>query len=109
MFENGERLRHHLVHVVVAISREAADEMHPRRGVDKLTILLVDCRVLGARNGIIRIAFRARKLVDDARLPVLLAGQMFELGHAGEGVVVRVIHDRDRLPQFLVVRLVFEL
>src|SRR5204863_829124 len=91
-----QSLRHHLVHIIILISGEPADEMHPGFG-GECEILLVELTILASRDRIIGITFRAGVFVDDAGLRVLLAGQVFELSYACELVIVRIVYDRNGL------------
>ena len=84
-----ERLRHDLIHVVVLVGREPADEVHAFGGVGELLILAVERGVLRPRNRIVGIAFGARILVDQRGFRVLLPGDVLEFGDPGVGVVVR--------------------
>ena len=107
--EERERLPHDLVHVVVLVRREAAHEVDAGRRIGERLVTLVKLPVLGARHRVVRVAFRARELVDDRRLRMLLAGQVLELGHARVGVLVRVVDDRRLLVHRRVVGLEAEL
>src|SRR5687768_11812064 len=53
-----QRLRDHLVHVVVLVGAEPAEEMHAGSGASEVLILLVQHRVRRLRNRIVRIAVR---------------------------------------------------
>ena len=68
----------------------------------------VERGVLRPRHRVVRIALRPRILVDDARLRVLLPGQVLELRDAGVGVLVRIVDDRRRLEHWPVERLELE-
>jgi hypothetical protein len=73
-FVEGQRLPDDLVHVVIPIGGEAADEMNIRPAQRELAILRINRGILRARDWIIRIALGARIFADDAGLGVLLAG-----------------------------------
>src|ERR1700760_456554 len=73
---NLQRLSHDLIHVVIAIAREPPDEVHLGTGRGERGIASVERGVLGARDWIVRIAFALRIFVDDARLFVVLPGQV---------------------------------
>ena len=53
-----QRLRDDLIHVVVPIGRQPPDEVDARRPLGEFLILLVERRVLGARDRIVRVALR---------------------------------------------------
>ena len=72
-------------------------------------VFLIKLGVFSAGDRVIRIAVRARKLINDAGFCMLLAGQMFELRHPGESIIVRVIDHRHRLIMRLVQGLVLKL
>jgi hypothetical protein len=74
--EGGQRLADDLVHVVIAIGRQPADEGDAGRGIGQRFILLVERLILLARDRIIRIAFGAWIFQRDAGLAVLLPSQM---------------------------------
>src|SRR5687767_669372 len=95
--ENREGLGDDLVHVVIAIRRQTPDEMHARCLVRQGLIPLIELSILRFRNWVIRVTFCHGVFVDDARLRMLLAGEMLELGHARVGVVVWIVDDGDGL------------
>src|SRR3954466_602828 len=73
--EDRERLGNDLIHVVVLVRREAADELHLGCLVGERLVLLVELGVLGARNGIVGIPFRPGIFPHHGRLRMLLAGE----------------------------------
>ena len=97
MFIGRQRLRHDLVHVVVLVGRQPADEVDAGRPLGEGLVLLVALGVLGAGDGVVGVAFGPRVLVDDGGLGVLLTGQVLELGDPGVLVVVREVDGADRL------------
>src|SRR4051812_26132155 len=95
--EHGERLRDDLIHVVVLVGPEAADEVDAGRRRGEFLILLIQRRVLGAWNRIVRIPLALRILIDARRFRMYLPGEVLELGDPRVEVLVRIVHDRDRL------------
>ena len=71
--------------------------MHAGGRVRQRLVLLYSARVLRLRDRVVRIALRARVLVDEAGLRMLLPGEVLELGHPRVRVLVRVVDHRDRL------------
>ena len=60
---NGlQRRSNNLIHVVVTILRKAPYKQRVRLGICKLFVFLIERFVIGTRNGVIGIAFGARKL-----------------------------------------------
>src|SRR3712207_5350525 len=57
---HGERLSHDLIHVVVLVRRQAADELDLGRRVGELLVAPVDERVLRTRDRVVRVALRTR-------------------------------------------------
>lgn len=82
--------------------------MNVRHALRQFPVLGVNGSVRRLRNGIIRIALRARILVNYACPRVLLSGQVLEFRDAGVIEVVRIIHYRHRLKLFAIDGLVLE-
>ena len=95
--EHRQRLGDDLVHVVILVRREPPDEVHVGRRVRERLVALVELRVLGSRDRVVRVTLARGELVDDARLRVHLPGQVLELGDPRVLVLVRVVDDGDRL------------
>src|SRR3954465_2432516 len=107
--EDFQRLGDDLVHVVVLVRRQATNERDFRRFVGQELVSLVELRVLGPRDGVVRIPLCARALADDGRLGVLLPGQVLELGAARvRDVLARIVDDGSGLLDRFVVRLELE-
>lgn len=86
-----------LIHIVVAILSEAADKEDVGFTDGQRLVLLVQGFVLRARHGIVGIAGILRVFADDGGARVALAGEVFEFGDAGIGVVVGVVDYGNRL------------
>src|SRR5690606_11784324 len=105
-----QRLAHDLVHVVVLVGAEPADEGHARRLVRQLLVALVQLGVLRPRNGVVGVALGRGIFVGNAGLRMDLSGQVLVLADAGVGhVLARIVDRADRLELFLVELLVLEL
>ena len=87
-----------MVHIIISIGRESADESDGVLSYRQLLIALVKTLIFRPWNWIVGIAFRGRELVADAGLRMFLTCQMLVLGHARErDLLGRVINDSDRL------------
>ena len=90
-----------LVHIVVSVSAEFADEDNVVALTSQLFITLVEMLVLRPRNRIIRLSLVAGELVRDACLGMPLPGQMLVFGNPGERNFLRgIVDDSDRLEPF---------
>src|SRR5690554_1039605 len=87
----GEGLSHHLIHVVVAVGPEPANEVHVFQLVRQLLVPLVKLAVLRPRDGIVRVALGGRVLVHGRGGVMALARELLELRDPGVLVVVRVV------------------
>ena len=109
--EERQRLRHHLVHVVVAVGGQPAHEVDAGCGVGQRLVLLIARRVLWTRDRVVGVAVPVRfgDFIDQARLGVLLAGERLELRYPIVGrVLVGEIDHRCGQRPLLVARLVLE-
>src|SRR5688572_28205936 len=80
--ESRQRLTYALVHVVVLVRRQPADEVHVRRRLRERLVTGVQRRVLGPRYRVVRVTLSARELAHDRRAVRALAGEVLELGRA---------------------------
>src|SRR5690349_9350003 len=103
-----ESLRDYLIHVVVLVCCQTTDEMHVRCRIRQLLVTCIQLSVLFPRHRIVFIALRLRKLVNNARLRVLLPGEILELRHPSVELLVRIVDDRRGLINRYVVRFVLE-
>lgn len=87
----------HLVHVVVAVLGEAANEEDVRFAGGKGFVALVESFVFRARDGVVRIALSLGILTDNGGAGVALAGEMLKFRDAGVGVVIGIVDDGDWL------------
>ena len=87
----GQRGSHHLVHIVVAVLRQPADEGHVRLLFGQCFIALVERLIPVARHRIVGFAISLWILAYDGRAGVLLSRQMPEFGDARIGVIVRIV------------------
>src|SRR5690606_26430804 len=83
-----QRLAHDLVHVVVLVGAEPADEGHARRLVRQLLVALVQLGVLRPRNGVVGVALGRGIFVGDAGLRMDLSGQVLVFADASVGHVL---------------------
>ena len=82
--DERERLRHHLIHVVVLVSGQTAHKVHAGRLLRQRLVFLIESGAFRLGNGVVRIPLGARILVDDARLLVSLARELLDtLTHEG--------------------------
>src|SRR3954451_15835579 len=103
-----ERLGDDLIHVVVLVGRQTADEPGSRLRLCELAVALVQLGVRGTRDRVVGITLVRRVLVDDGRRGRRLAGQLLELGDARVLVVERIVDHRRRLMLLARVRLELE-
>ena len=95
--EGCERLPDDLVHVVVAIGCEPADEPDVPGRAGKSLVLLVERLVVRRRDRIIGIALGGGIFIGEGGERVLLSSKVLVLGDAGVGVGLRIVHDGDAL------------
>ena len=108
--ERRQRLADDLVHVVIAIGREPADEGHAIGRVCKRFVTLEQRLILRPRDRVIGIALGRWIFVGDGCPWRLLPGQMLILADPRVGHIRRRIIDRsDRLKMLLIDRLVIEI
>lgn len=93
----GQGRSHDLIHVVVAVLRQPADEGCVAAILCQFPIACVEAFVLGARNRIERISVCLRIFEYDGGALVLLSGQVLEFGYARIGLLVWVIDGADGL------------
>src|SRR4051794_29441585 len=106
----GQSLAHALIHVVVLVSRQAADEMNVRRRPCESLVARVEPGIFGTWDGVVRLAFSARELAHDRGPLRPLPGQVLELGRSRvRHSLVGFIHRADCLNLFAVDRLELEL
>src|SRR5688572_20938317 len=74
--EGRQCLPYHLIHVVIAVGCQPADEPNITRGERQCLISLVELLIFRARHWVIRIAGITREFVGDAGLRMNLAGEM---------------------------------
>ena len=87
----GQGRSHDLVHIVVAVLRQPADEGCVTAILCQFPIACVEAFVLGARNRLERISVCLRIFECDGGALVLLSGQVLEFSYSRIGVLVWVI------------------
>ena len=94
----GERLADDLVHIVVTIASEPAQEKHVGTASRERFVAFVEERVLRPRNRIVRVAVTTRELETDRGRAMRLPREMLELGDARvRHVRGWIVDDPDRL------------